>query len=312
MLPFEDSVPSDGNVVGSWGPGSRKLVSKGVQEIVLSRKELNPHCNGSSSIDSGDPMNDVFQQPQKSLLADAFGRPVGIGTLIALGVSIAAFLANHFMLGWDMLDDYALVAFFVAGGVLLSVLLRSGDTRPIRFKRNRGPDRITAQSEELLLDHEVGELSYPAAGPREDNGLAETSPSTAPVPTAATATDKALMVESEKDEEVDGYKKALVHYVDKGDLHGQGEILRRLGHVAKARGHLKESREFYFNARNCFKQIDDNYAEAAVLLDLGQVLESLGDHDAASAAYRDANRALLDVAMNSGDRDRAYQANAAD
>ena len=66
------------------------------------------------------------------------------------------------------------------------------------------------------------------------------------------------------------------------------------------------------NARACFRNIDDHYAEAAVLLDLGQVLESLDEHDAASAAYRDANRALLDVAMNAGDRYNAVQAHAAD
>ena len=114
------------------------------------------------------------------------------------------------------------------------------------------------------------------------------------------------------DDEVATLQKALVHYAGSNDFHGQGEVLRRLGHLAKARGHLKESRDFYMNARGCFRKINDHYAEAAVLLDLGQVLESLEEHDAASAAYRDANRALLDVAMNTGDNQNAIQAHAAD
>jgi hypothetical protein len=146
-------------------------------------------------------------------------------------------------------------------------------------------------------------------------GFAEPAPAKPPVPAQALVEPDEIIAAPDPDpvdDEVTNFQQALVHYVNTGDFHGQGEVLRRLGHLAKGRGHLKESRQFYMNARACFKKIDDHYAEAAVLLDLGQVLESLDEHDAASAAYRDANRALLDVAMNAGDRYNAVQAHAAD
>ncbi|MGI9434266.1 MAG: tetratricopeptide repeat protein [Geminicoccaceae bacterium] len=265
-------------------------------------------------IDSDDFSSEVFQQPQRSLLGEALRRPLGIAALLALLLAATAFSANYFMLDWEMLDDYALVAFFVACGLLLSILLRSGTTGPlrVRIRSKRDESEIPLPSSDLILEDEVSDdPSYATTSSQPSPGLAEPSPANTPA-ASPTSGSTVFTDDTEADEEVDGYQKALVHYVAKGDLHGQGEILRRLGHVAKTRGHLKESREFYFNARSCFKQIDDNYAEAAVLLDLGQVLESLGDHDAASAAYRDANRALLDVAMNSGDRERSYQASAAD
>ena len=145
-------------------------------------------------------------------------------------------------------------------------------------------------------------------------GLAESSPAMTPVPSAALVASgggqsQRMIRPTKRSQPCKRHSFTTSIAVI---LHGQGEMLRRLGHLAKARGHLKESREFYMNARSCFRKIDDHYAEAAVLLDLGQVLESLDEHDAASAAYRDANRALLDVAMNSGDRHNDIQAHAAD
>ncbi len=262
-------------------------------------------------VDSG-PHHDVFRQPEKSLLEEAVGRPLGIGALLILVLAGGVFAANHFMWTLDRVSDYALLAFFVAGGILLAVLLNSGEPRSVRFKPNR-------QNREALPDEEFVIGGFEEAAPADltfkpyqrQQGLAEEAPVRAPIPAAATAA-KPHAVAVEHDDEVAGYERALLHYAERGDLHGQGEILRRLGHTAKTRGHLSESREFYVNARNCFKDTGDHYAEAAVLLDLGQVLESLGDQEAASVAYRDANRALLDVAMNSSNRDRMIHAQAAD
>lgn len=87
-------------------------------------------------------------------------------------------------------------------------------------------------------------------------------------------------------------QSALVSCEKADDFYGQGEVLRQLGHFAKGRGHFKESCEFYMKAHICFRNVKDHFAEAGLLIDLGQALESLDDHDAASSAYRDANRAL--------------------
>jgi hypothetical protein len=201
-----------------------------------------------------------------------------------------------------------MVALFVAGGILLSILLRSGETKTARAKSSRR-QRDPGESELLLGEERESQQGDTLELQR--SGLAEPPASGAPIPAAATA-ETLHSVDIEQDDEVAGYERALLHYAERGDLHGQGEILRRLGHTAKSRGHLGESREFYVNARNCFKETGDHYAEAAVLLDLGQVLESLGDQDAASAAYRDANRALLDVAMNSTNQSGIINTQAAD
>lgn len=262
--------------------------------------------NADRSIDA----SDVFDQPEKSLLAEAFSRPLGIAALLLLVLAAGAFMANHFMWAMDRVNDFAMVGLFVAGGILLSLLLRSGEPKPgraksVRLKREAvviEPDAPTGFGQ-LEEEGEVIGL--------QSRGLAEEPASGAPIPAGAAATQPHV-VDAEQDDEVAGYERALLHYAERGDLHGQGEVLRQLGHTAKTRGHLAESREFYVNSRNCFKETDDHYAEAAVLLDLGQVLESLGDQDAASAAYRDANRALLDVAMNSSHQTNGPQAQAAD
>lgn len=252
--------------------------------------------------------SDIFDQPEKSLLGEAFGRPLGIVALLVLIGALGALGGNHFVWNMDRINDFAMVAFFVAGGILLSLLLRSGEPRPAMTKVKR-----TNRQPDLVLEDDFDAPESETLSHRRQ-GLAEASAASAPVPKAATAVPPHAVVSPEQDDEVAGYERALRHYVARGDLHGQGEILRRLGHTAKTRGHLGESKEFYVNSRNCFKETNDHYAEAAVLLDLGQVLESLGDHDAASAAYRDANRALLDVAMNaSSHRDGGtYNAQAAD
>ncbi len=256
----------------------------------------------------GESSLDVFEQPERSLLGEALARPVGFCSALVLVLAGGVFVANHFILRMDRIDDFALVAFFVGGGGLLSVLLRSGETTAVSQKRVRSSRPAEARGE-LILEEPFGD--------RQENvmatGLAEPPATETLVPSAALVAPATVRQAPDPvDEEVATLQKALVHYVDCGDFHGQGEVLRRLGHLAKARGHLKESREFYMNARSSFRKIDDHYAEAAVLLDLGQVLESLEEHDAASAAYRDANRALLDVAMNSGDHHNAIQAHAAD
>lgn len=264
----------------------------------------------SGRTESGEPPIDVFEQTERSLLGEALGRPVGLLSAIILLSAAGTFLANHFYFEIKRIDDFALVGFFVGGGLLLSVLLRAGDSNPAS-KRPASAGRASERDNELFIEQpELFERrrDNPAAA-----GLAEPAAAAAPVPPDALVKPEAVKPAPDPaDDEVASFQKALVHYVDAGDFHGQGEVLRRLGHLAKARGHLKESRDFYVNSRNCFRKIDDHYAEAAVLLDLGQVLESLDEHDAASAAYRDANRALLDVAMNSGDRYNAVQAHAAD
>ncbi|MDH3662452.1 MAG: tetratricopeptide repeat protein [Alphaproteobacteria bacterium] len=256
----------------------------------------------------GEPPTDIFEQPERSLLGEALGRPVGFGAALLIVAAAGTFIANHFVFQMKRIDDFALVAFFVGGGLLLSMLLRTGDPHGASKKRVR---KVPAdiQDEELVLADPFEEAGGSAAA----RGLAEAPPASPPVPAAALVEPSAVRPAPDPvDNEVASFQKALIHYVEQGDFHGQGEVLRRLGHLAKSRGHLKESRDFYMNARSCFRKIDDHYAEAAVLLDLGQVLESLDEHDAASAAYRDANRALLDVAMNSGDRYNAVQAHAAD
>jgi len=254
---------------------------------------------------------DVFDQPDRSLLGEALGRPIGIGAALILVASAGVFLANHFHFHQERIDDFALVGFFVGGGVLLSMLLRSSD-QASASQKFFSMHRPVEDDGELTLD-ELFEESDDQEPMRQQPGLAEEPAASIPVPPAALVDPKAVKPAPDLgDDEVASFQKALVHYANSGDFHGQGEVLRRLGHLAKGRGHLKESREFYMNARACFRKIDDHYAEAAVLLDLGQVLESLDENDAASAAYRDANRALLDVAMNSSDRFNAVQAHAAD
>ena len=264
----------------------------------------------------GETPSDVFEQPDRSLLGEALLKPIGLCAALLIIASIGAFVANHFFLYMDRIGDFALVGFFVGGGILLSLLLRTSDSNVAAQRRTRAEPVVEGDDDLVLTE------SFPKASERDlKPGLAESAPAQAaisppsapPVPAAALVDPKSVKpVPDPVDDEVATFQKALIHYVDSGDLHGQGEVLRRLGHLAKGRGHLKESRDFYVNARNCFRKIGDNYAEAAVLLDLGQVLESLEEHDAASAAYRDANRALLDVAMNSGDRYNDIQAHAAD
>lgn len=256
------------------------------------------------AVEYGEPPIDVFEQPDRSLLGEALSRPLGLCAALGLLVAIGIFAANHFMFGWEKIDDYALVGFFVAGGILLSIVLRSGDPNASPRKRVRRGRRV-GESDDLVLNQEV------VAQQPEAIAIGDYDDNVRPAPEAISPAFQEIDTLAD-DNEASGYQKALIHYLDKGDLHGQGEVLRRLGHLAKSRGHLKESREFYVNARSCFRRIDDNYAEAAVLLDLGQVLESLGDQDSAAAAYRDANRSLLDVAMNAGDQQDTSQAQAAD
>lgn len=298
--------------------------------------------NGRDGLD--DLSSDIFEQNEHSLIGEALRKPVGLLSALLLVASSGVFIANQVYLHLDRINDFALVGFFVGGGVLLSVLLRAGDTAsaPIALaKKGSAPTRRAQDTERpattLIIEDDVtvelapGETNEAArverrqvafpqqtAFPQTDEqnlhlGLAETAPAKPPVPPEALVEpDDIVAAPDPIDDEVSNFQQALVHYVNAGDFHGQGEVLRRLGHLAKGRGHLKESRQFYMNARACFRKIDDHYAEAAVLLDLGQVLESLDEHDAASAAYRDANRALLDVAMNAGDRYNAVQAHAAD
>ena len=294
--------------------------------------------------------SDVFEQNEHSLIGEALRKPIGLLATLLLVASAGVFIANQFYLYVDRLNDFSLVGFFVGGGVLLSVLLRAGETSsaPISIpkkidtaSRQASPARRNSAKALIIDDHgpddhgpAPAETSQPQkvflerpkrAAAKKKNafpekakpslafGFAETAPAKPPVPPEALVDPEEVIAAPDPvDDEVANFQQALVHYVDSGDFHGQGEVLRRLGHLAKGRGHLKESRQFYMNARACFRKIDDHYAEAAVLLDLGQVLESLDEHDAASAAYRDANRALLDVAMNAGDRYNAVQAHAAD
>ncbi len=301
---------------------------------------------GSSGRDGLDDLSSgVFEQNEYSLLGEALRKPIGLLSALLLVVSAGFFIANQFYLYLDRLNDFALVGFFVGGGVLLSVLLRAGDSPspsvsiPKKSSTVSSPaaTRAGAASQELIMEYADAALAAPekpkktflerrkkASTKRKETfpekeergltfGFAEASPAKPPVPPEALVEPEEIVAAPDHvDDEVANFQQALVHYVDTGDFHGQGEVLRRLGHLAKSRGHLKESRQFYMNARACFRKIDDHYAEAAVLLDLGQVLESLDEHDAASAAYRDANRALLDVAMNAGDRYNAVQAHAAD
>jgi tetratricopeptide (TPR) repeat protein len=260
-------------------------------------------------VDVNEPASDVFEQPEGSLISEALRKPLGLFAALAIVVAAGVFAANHYIFQMKRIDDFALVGFFVGGGLLLSILLRSGDPKTASRKRaQRQPPR----SDELALDSPREAAKPAAAVSKKRVGLAEPPAAAAPIPAGAVASSAQAPAPLDEDDEVGSFQRALVHYVETGDLHGQGEVLRRLGHLAKARGHLRESREFYMKSRNCFRKIDDHYAEAAVLLDLGQALESLGDQDAASAAYRDANRALLDVAMSSGDRYNAVQAHAAD
>ncbi|MGI9498951.1 MAG: tetratricopeptide repeat protein [Geminicoccaceae bacterium] len=311
--------------------------------MTLMRKGIPRSSQGSAGRNDFDEQpSDVFEQPERSLLGEALGRPVGFGATLVILVAAGVFIANHFFFYVKRIDDFALLGFFVGGGVLLSTLLRAGDPNVASQKRTRAA-RSQAPDNELVLADPFEEEAAVASGGmavgamRADRreadvvvadgrtsadvvvadvrsrGLAEAPAMSAPVPSAALVPPKAVKPAPDPvDDEVDNFQQALVHYVNEGDFHGQGEVLRRLGHLAKGRGHLKESRDFYMNSRSCFRKINDHYAEAAVLLDLGQVLESLEEHDAASAAYRDANRALLDVAMNSGDRYNAIQAHAAD
>jgi len=281
--------------------------------------------------DPGDPPNDVFEQPERSLLGEALNRPVGLFSAILLVGSAAVFLANHLFLAIDRLNDFSLAGLFLGGGVLVSMLLKSGDVgeaTPRRSGNSLKTEAASVDDSEVILEDMVtfdqpesetatpGLAEVPAAGtPRLQ--IEKPKPRAVPKPVQS----KPLAIAPEKssgladdggDDELQGLQKGLIHYVEANDHHGQGEVLRRLGHLAKSRGHLRESQEFYMKSRDCFQVIGDHYAEAAVLLDLGQVLESLDEHDSASAAYRDANRALLDVAMNSGDRHNEVQANAAD
>lgn len=279
--------------------------------------------------DVAEPSIDVFEQPERSLLGDALSRPVGLFAALFLIAALIVFVVNQFFFSMKRIDDFALVAFFVGGGVLISVLLRAGEAKSIGRKKSGKARGGMVRSNELVLDEplERGELTLDVEAdtvPRR--GLAEAPAASAPrppkapkvktaakTPTVVAESRRPVAVQSDSDDkEVASFQQALIHYVNAGDLHGQGEVLRRLGHLAKSRGHMRESQEFYVSARDCFRKIDDHYAEAAVLLDLGQVLESLDEHDAASAAYRDANRALLDVAMSSGDRHNAIHAQAAD
>lgn len=264
-----------------------------------------------------EPVTDVFEQPDRSLLGEALSRPLGIAAALTIIGSAGVFAANHFHFQHERVDGFALVGLFVGGGLLLSMLLRSGDSSTSTKKFGAALRPMDEEAEltlnEALVEDEEEELLVQRPH-RFQPGLAEGPQAAPPVPPAALVEPRAIKAAPEPgDDEVASFEQALVHYANAGDYHGQGEVLRRLGHLAKGRGHLKESREFYMNARACFRKIDDHYAEAAVLLDLGQVLESLDEHDAASAAYRDANRALLDVAMNnSNDRYNAVQAHAAD
>ena len=273
-----------------------------------------------SRSDPVDLPNDVFEQPERSLLGEALRKPVGMGAALIFVCSGLVFAVNHLFLNMERFDDFALAGLFLGGGVLVSVLLRSGDTSSPMRKRAKSSRPAPAREVELVLDDEI-DFELPEAELGVHSGLAEAPAPTKPRLKVASSAAKAAdvkrpaslsPVQAVEDDEISSLQKALVHYVDAGDLHGQGEVLRRLGHTAKSRGHLRESQGFYMKSRDCFQKIGDHYAEAAVLLDLGQVLESLDEHDAASAAYRDANRSLLDVAMNSGDRYNDVQANAAD
>ena len=270
-----------------------------------------------------EPVSDVFEQPERSLLGEALSRPLGIAAALTIIGSAGTFAANHFHFQYHRVDGFALVGLFFGGGLLLSMLLRSGDTsapsrkfgaalRPMEDGLRPIDDDVELTLDDAVEEDEEEELLVHHLHQRP--GLAEGPRAAPPVPPAALVEPNAVKAAPDVvDDEVANFQQALVHYANAGDYHGQGEVLRRLGHLAKGRGHLKESREFYMNSRACFRKIDDHYAEAAVLLDLGQVLESLDEHDAASAAYRDANRALLDVAMNnSSDRYNAVQAHAAD
>jgi len=283
-------------------------------------RTLTPRASkGKAGRDRFSEPADVFEQPEHSLLGEALQRPIGFCAFVVLVVSAGIFIANYLHFNLGRINDFALVGFFVAGGLLLSTLLRAGDPAMggRRKKHPKPEDMLEIEQDFDDDDDDVETLLQPIREQPSQRGLAEDAPVKAPRPSAAMPqSDYRPMTfepaDDDDDDEANTFQQALVHYANQGDFHGQGEVLRRLGHLAKSRGHLAESRGFFMNARSCFRKINDHHAEAAVLLDLGQVLESLEEHDAASAAYRDANRALLDVAMNTNEGYNAVQAHAAD
>jgi len=95
------------------------------------------------------------------------------------------------------------------------------------------------------------------------------------------------------DDNEEGLRELLVllrNQVQTNNLYGQGTTLRDLGHLTKSLGYLMDSCEFYVSACHCFRDVEDHYAEAAVLLDLAQTLESLGHQDIAIEISVETNR----------------------
>jgi tetratricopeptide (TPR) repeat protein len=238
--------------------------------------------------------NEFFKQTSSCLFGEALGSKLGLVSLFGMILAGGGYALNYFVLRSGIWDDYALVLMLVAGAGMVIAMLRGGTPARPKARVVKIPTTKVERVEQAAAEPAFRTASDPS--PRE---LRE-------APSAYNRQqNRAAAAIPEHD--LEGYQNALLHYRKAGDMHGQAEILRRLGHLAKSRGHLKEAREFYVNSRRCFNQIGDNYAEAAVLLDLGQVLESLGEQDAAGAAYREANRALLDVAMDhGGGQDMAY------
>lgn len=91
------------------------------------------------------------------------------------------------------------------------------------------------------------------------------------------------------------YRHALREFELVGDPGGEGEALRRLGHVARCGGELERCRRLLERARGRLRDAGDRYAEASALIDLGAVAQELGDDAAARNAFATAGDLLRDI-----------------
>ncbi len=233
--------------------------------------------------------SDVFMQPSGGLLTDALRRPVGLAALGGMALAGVALYTGQPFQG-ALPTPYLLVLLFVAAAAFLAVVLR-GETRPARRLARA---KVAGEAVEQLPRRAAGE-GEPRSR-RRSAAQAGQARSAASVEAAAPAPARRTV----KRNSFEGYRKALLHFQNANDPKGQGQVLRQLGQLAKDKGRLEDSRDCLINARNCFRQVGDGHSEAAVLLELGHVLERLGDQETAGAAYREANRSLLHAAIDGG------------
>jgi hypothetical protein len=237
---------------------------------------------------------EVFVQPNRGLLADALSRPLGLVALAAMVLGGLILYASWGEGGAGWPADYALMILFVAVAAFVVVVLRAGEPKLPRPSGGFEPHHAPPEPVETVMPQRRPArrtAKAPAAAPA--TGRAAAPAALAAEPDAPVTLDGGSSFES--------YRRALLYYQRINDQRGQGEVLRRLGHLAKSKNRLQDSRDLYISARSCFREVGDSYAEAAVLLDLGQVLEAMGEHETAGAAFREANRSLLDVAISSNE-----------